>query len=710
MHTEKISFQGGLDTETPEMESISGRVRDSENLYQEVNGGYSTSPGYEAFSGLPAPSSAYYIVLPAIVNSTVNVGDLITNIDGNVYATIAGMDTELLILVDTFGVFKEYAPDIGSYLVDGTDSIIDGEADLQDGEPGEDGALYVNGEPVGVCIGLARTVGSADTPELDAIYKNMAEDIYRSRIEAVPGSGPIRGIWLFDDVWYAFRDNEAGNAGVMYSHSVTGWVPVDLGKELIFTSGSFEPLEDSTIVGATSGASAKIARVVLEDGNFLAGTAEGRFILKEQTGSFVAETLNLGSAINIADIAGNSRDIAFDLPAGRFDFDNSNFTGSTSTKRMYGVDGKNRGFEFDGSTFVPINTWMIPDAPDHVVEHTYSLFYSFGPSVQVSAIGFPYKFSPTAGGEDEIALGDDITGFVPQIGNDSGNALAIFTRNSFGVLYGTSKDDRVLVHQRKSKAGAIDWTPQILGNTFSLDDRGVTKLSTTQSYGNFADATVSQNIHSWLTTKKTQVVASCIVREKNQYWIFFADKTALCATIKNGEIAAFMPMRLAHQVSCVCSIEDSTGKEVIMFGCDDGFVRQMNKGLSFDGENIDWFADFTFDNFGSPTIKKKFHKLTVEAKGTGYSKFYSSYELSYGDANVIQPNETTKELTFAVGSWDNGNWDVGIWDGKTLTPSYFKLYGTGENISLKLSGSSDYCSQLKMSGALVQFKATREMR
>lgn len=692
------------------MDSISGRVRDSVNVYQEVNGGYSTMQGYECFDGLPSPSSAFYVALPAMINSTVNVGDLITNIDGNVHGVLAGVDTELLILVDVVGSFRVYSADESSEIFDGTDSIIDGDEAITDGtEPGEPGTLFVDGEPIGVCIG-EQIIGSAETPETDAIYTNMVADIYRDRISAVPGSGDILGVWLYDDVWYAFRNNEAGTSAAMYGHTDTGWELVDLGKELAFTSGSLELAEGSTITGATSGATAEVARVVQESGDFLSDTAAGRFIVANQTGVFVAENLNVGSSLNVASITGDSSDITFAIPSGRFDFDNSNFTGSTATKRMYGADGKNRGFEFDGTTFVPISTGMIPDTPDHVIEHTYSLFYSFGPSIQVSAVGFPYRFSPILGGEDEIALGDDVTGFVPQIGSTEGNAMAIFTRNSFGVLYGTSQDDRLLTHQRKSKAGAINWTPQVIGNTFSLDDRGVTKLATTQNYGNFADATVSQNIQSWFTTKKTQVTASCVVREKNQYWIFFADKSALCATVKNGEIIAFMPMQFAHTVTCACSTENSSGEEVIMLGCDDGYVRQMNKGTSFDGDNIDWSADLTYDDFGSPTVTKKFCFLTLEASGLGYTKFYSSYELAYGNSDIIQPTERLEELTFSIGEWDVGDWDVGEWDGKRLLPSYFKLYGSGENISLKLSGSSDYCSQLKMSGALVQFAATREKR
>lgn len=709
VYTKHIPFKGGLDTETPSFEAVTGRVKASQNVYQGINGGYHTLQGYEAYNGLPAPSSAIYVILPCLV-SNVSVGDTVHDLDSEAYGEVAGVVDDALILVDVTGAFKIYVVGDGQYIFDDTDELTDGTQFIVDGPASDKGKLFVSGVLVGVCTG-AQSIGGAESVELDAMYTNMAADVYRDRISAVPGSGDVLGVCFYNDKWYAFRNTADGTAEKMYvNNATTGWTEVELGYELAFTSGgTVVPIVGNTITGATSGATAVLTAVVLEDGTFAGGDASGKFIFAEQTGEFEAENLNIGAETDVATIAADSSAIEFSVPDGRFEFDVTNFTGSATTKRMYGVDGKNRGFEFDGTTLVPISTGMTTDAPSHVVEHAYSLFYSFGASVQSSAVGFPYEWSPVVG-SDEIGMGDPVTGFVPQIGSSTGNTLCIFTRNSFGFLYGSSVDDRVLTHQRKTNAGAIEWSSQLIGNTFSFDDRGITKLSTTDFYGNFNDATVSQNIQSWLTTKKTQVTASCIIREYNQYWIFFADMSALCCTVDNGEIVSFMPIQLSHKVTCVCSTEDESGNEIVMLGCSDGYVRQMNSGTSFDGEEIEWYFELVWDSLGSNTTKKKFVKWTMETAGDGYSKFYSSYDLSYQDSYIMQAPLKEETLTFSVGHWDDGTWDVGEWDGVSLKPSYFKMYGTGENISLKLSGSSDYCSQLKMSGALLQFKITREMR
>jgi hypothetical protein len=65
--------------------------------------------------------------------------------------------------------------------------------------------------------------------------------------------------------------------------------------------------------------------------------------------------------------------------------------------------------------FVPIDTGMTADVPKHITAHKYQLFFSFYGSVQHSVPGLPYQWSAIVGAS-EIALGDDVTGFMVQPG------------------------------------------------------------------------------------------------------------------------------------------------------------------------------------------------------------------------------------------------------------------------------------------------------
>ena len=98
------------------------------------------------------------------------------------------------------------------------------------------------------------------------------------------------------------------------------------------------------------------------------------------------------------------------LPGGRLELCVYNFTGRAGAQRIYGSDGVNRGFEFDGDVLVPIKTGMAVDKPVHCVAHKNHLFFSFAGSVQNSSIAEPFRWSAVTGA-GEIAAGDVVTGF-----------------------------------------------------------------------------------------------------------------------------------------------------------------------------------------------------------------------------------------------------------------------------------------------------------
>ena len=171
-----------------------------------------------------------------------------------------------------------------------------------------------------------------------------------------------------------------------------------------------------------------------------------------------------------------------------------------------------------------------------------------------------------------------------------------------------------------------------------------------------------------------------------------------------------MPILLPVQVMCVCATEDTAGNEVIMFGDENGFVHQLFMGTSFDGEYIEWYADLSYDHINSPTLNKRFRKGIFEISGAGYAEFMFTSSLGYGSVDIAQPSSLTTSLEFSPVDWDSFTWDAFTWDGVTLAPSSFDMSGSATNISLRLQGASDYDSQLKFSGALLQYSPTKEMR
>jgi hypothetical protein len=358
--------------------------------------------------------------------------------------------------------------------------------------------------------------------------------------------------------------------------------------------------------------------------------------------------------------------------------------------------------------FVPISTGMTADTPSFIAAHKNHLFLAFVGSVQHSSLGNPYQWNPITGAA-ELAMGDTVTGFMPQPGAEAVGALAIFSRNRISILYGTSAADWNLVSY-KQDTGAFPYSIQHIGQTMMLDDRGVTTLETSTAFGNFADATVSRRIQPWVNEERPKIKASCIARDKNQYRLFFSDKYALFVTMDNRRLVGMTPMLFADTVDCICSLEKSDGSEAVYFGSSDGMVYQMERGTSFDGDTVEAYLHFVFNHSKTPRLMKSYKHGAMEVSGTGYAEMTLSADLGYASADIIQPGNRTVVTSFAAAFWDAFTWDAFYWDGQTLMPSEFDLTGDAENCSLKIHSISDYFAPFKLSGAIVNYIPRRIVR
>lgn len=671
-----IPFLGGLDTDTPTLLKKDGTAREAQNFECDINGGYSRIAGYERFDGQTAPSAAAYATLAVTITGTIAVGDTITGASSGATAVvIAAPSSTSRVITKITGTFNSSE------------------------------TLNVGGSPQGSNTAAPVTDG-ASTALLHNQYKNLAADEYRDDIAAVPGSGDILGVVMLDDVVYAFRNNAGGTAAAIYKSSTSGWTAVTLHHELAFTAGgAVTPAEGETIT--QGGVTATLKRVVLTSGTWAGSTAAGRLIVTTPSGgNFAAGAITFSGGAG-ATASGAQTAIALS-PSGRYEFDIYNFAGGVNTNRIYGCDGVNRGFEFDGSVYVPITTGMTTDTPDHVVGHKNHLFFSFDGSVQHSSTGFPYQWSPVTGAS-EIAMGDNVTAFMPLPSSETAGALAIYSRNKTSVLYGSSSSDWNLMLM-SDESGALPYTAQYIGSAMQFDDRGITTINATQAYGNFLGNTISQKFSSWLTAKRTLSRASCICRNKNQYRLFFTDNYGIFLTILNGKVIGGMPVLFADAIKCVWSAEMADGSEAIYFGSSDGMVYQMEKGTSFDGDAIEAYLYLAF-NFGKALrINKRYRRAVFELSGSGYASFSFTYDLGYSSTVIPQPGTVTVETSFRQTRWDAFTWDAFTWDGTTLAPSEANMVGTAENVSIIVTSNSDYFSPVTFSGVTLQYTPRRLLR
>jgi hypothetical protein len=667
----QFPLTGGLDLVTPAINKAPGSAIGGYNYLPQPEG-YARIGGYERFDGHPLASEASYWVLDfGAGTAAVTEGATVTG------ATSGATGKALQAGVVSSGAYG--TSDAAGYLVltavSGT--FVDNES------------LQVSAVTKCVANGIATERGAGNDSD-DVAWLADAVATARALIGAVPGSGAMRGVVQLGSTVYAFRDNVGGTAGAIYKSTSSGWALCDLGRSVDFTSGgATEIAEGDTVTGATSGATAAVRRVVLTGGTWAGGDAVGRLILSGQTGTFQAENLNVGASPNLATIAGNSAAITR-LPGGRCDFSVYNFAGAAGTRRIYGADGVNPGFEWDGTTYTPILTGMTTDTPVHVACHRNYLFFSFAQgSVQFSGIGDPFSWDVIVGA-GELGIGDDVTALL------SGwqSVLVIAGRNRMSVLQGSvfsgAQADAVLAPVSE-EAGCVRWSMQQLEQPVFLDDRGVRDMASTQNYGDFRTGTRSLLVKPWLDAKKragATVTASLRVRDRNQYWLFFSDGSALAMDSASGK-HFFMPLSLGFTARCALSAEDETGMERLYAAGDDGYVFRINSGNTFDGAEVTALVRLAFSHQGSPSVVKRYHSATLEVTADPTATLYFTADFSYGNPDMPSSSEQSFSVSGSGGFWNEDNWDQFYWSAQPEGQAQARTPGRGSNISFAISAQAD---------------------
>jgi len=674
--TEYTKFMGGLDLETPTISIKPGALIAGMNYVAGSEGGYERIDGYERFDGQAAPSDATYYYCPCTFTAGgPAVGD---TIDG----AVSLEDAVVIVVGADYICVTKLSGDFNDDEVYTVAAVALGTFNAAQVEKGETSAL------------------------LHATALNLAADVYRADIAAPTGSSTLRGGIMLAGVNYVFRDNAAGDAGLIYKSTAAGWVNVALNYEISFDTGLVAGIaEGDTVTQLVSGATGLVLRIVHESGTWAGNDAAGRLILSTITGVF--------NAVNILQVGGTDRCTATSLltaititEGGKYDLILYNFTGSTATKRIYGCDGKNRGFEFDGTVYVPIDTGMTVDTPEHVTAYKEHLIFSFKGSSQNSGIGTPYIWSAVLGAA-ELAIGDNVVGYARQA-----KGLIIDSRNSTHQLTGSSVADFVL-DDVSPETGAIPWTIQTIGKTYCFDDRGMIEVARVQEYGNFALATISGKIQARIDAMRAVAVASSVYRAKDQYRVYGSDGTGICMTVSQGRygpIYQFTQFAYPNYVACAWSGEDANGKDVVFFGSDAGMVYQADKGSSFDGADIEAYLFLPFNNLKSPSVLKTYRKATVEMTVTAYTSLRYNPVFSYGESTI--PAHIAKTLANQLGGgfWGLVDWSEFFWDADIVPSAGIPISGDGINMSLTIYGKSQIDLGHKMNGVTVHYTPRRLIR
>lgn len=647
-----FQFAGGINTTASRLSLQPGMMLNPCQNYTVQENGYQLCGHYERFDGQAKPSEALYTYIEFDTGlAEIADGDTVTG-------TVSGASG--ICIVTAVVESGSYAgSDAAGYVVlwvtSGTFVVTD---ELQVGAVTRATATVV--EDPGV--------GSPDE-STDKDWVSLAAAEARALIGAVPGSGRILGVWSYKGDVYAFRNNAGGTAAVMYKSTASGWSAVTLSKEITFDTGTAAFSVGETLSGSVSGDTATIESVYVTFGSFAGGNAAGVMTISNETGNFNAAdvlTDTDGGSAQCSAIASTTALTA----SGYYEFENYNFSGASDDLKMYGCDGVNYGFSFDGTAFVRIRTGMATDTPKHISCHRNYLMFSFGASIQWSPLLDPYTTWTIVSGAGEVAIGDDCTGMESTVNG----VLVITARNSIFVLYGEPGGADMELKQLSKNYGALEWTLQNTITPMYMSDSGLCVMPDTSDFGDFNGETISGAVQNIVNQYKDTITTSVAFRNKNEYRLFFSNGDALVAKFVNNQIAGYSMLSYPYPVqTCSASVRSdrfmasgTIETDHIFFGSDGtdgGYVYQMDVGTSQDGADITAFFRMPFHHGGTPRVRKQYRRAIIETETeTGGSvTFYFQPDFGLFEPGMAEASTQTILTDIAEGNWNEVYWNQFFW-------------------------------------------------
>ena len=381
-------------------------------------------------------------------------------------------------------------------------------------------------------------------------------------------------------------------------------------------------------------------------------------------------------------------------PGGVYEFCNHNFGGHSGTGMMYGVDGRNKAFQWDGTTYTEISTGMVNDTPHHLAIHKNHLFLGFsGGSLQHSGVGEPTDFAIIKGAA-ELGMGSEITG----LHSLKNNILAVFAEDRIALLYGSSSQDWDLRGYKLSSGAIARTMAEIETDLHFYNGDEVASLFATQSFGDYESASVSALVKPFVTGRAAQVVGAMVHRDKNQYRLFFNDKSVLVSTIYNRQLKGHATWLIDHEPSCVT--------EGYM-GCADGSVMKLDTTTGFNGGEIQSLFRSPFNSLRKPDVQKRFRKARVklDAGITTTFNYVADYDFGQG-GKTVQP----VSVHGAGGFWGIARWDHFSWGGAFVSSAALPLNGTACNISLMIAHTSATETPFTLDSMSLSYTPRRPLR
>lgn len=331
--------------------------------------------------------------------------------------------------------------------------------------------------------------------------------------------------------------------------------------------------------------------------------------------------------------------------AGKYHFDSFNFDGTDKIVMVSGLGStsSNPAATWDGTNYTLLNASNAPANPSHVAVFKEHLFLNENEVLYFSA---PYDETDwtVANGAGSIRVPDQIITL-----RMFRNALYIFCRDSIFKLIGDSIASWEL-QPVTDKVGCLTClsVQELNGELVFLSPNGLRTVAATERIGDTELGTLSQPIHNrFISINDDTNICSTVIRDKNQYRIWFNDDSDTTAEAKGviGAIPNHPTSEHKWEFSDMRGIKPTyahsavIGRVEYVFHGDysDGKIYQQETGTSFGGSDIEAIyksPDIIVDDMG---LRKMLQRviLNMEYEGTISTDMFLIYDAN--DLTIAQP-------------------------------------------------------------------------
>lgn len=364
------------------------------------------------------------------------------------------------------------------------------------------------------------------------------------------------------------------------------------------------------------------------------------------------------------------------------------------------------------NTLVPITHADLPSDthPTTIVEFKNRLWLGYEDGRLVfSNVGDPTDFDATTF-SGMIYLEDKILNLEVS----TGNTLIVFCENSIQIVKALSVSDtttQVLTDYLFSNTTLIsniknykNSPKRVLDDIMYIDERGLTSLSSTDSYGDFETKSYSKYIKRTLSANINNIVGAFVNKKYNQYRVLFSNGLGIVFTFEMKSIANSMA-RLVKGATIFKYLTDVSCCNDGVFGDVMGYIYLIDSGTSYNGNEISTIMATPFYNYQSPAVIKHFKQLTLEGRIPYDTEFTIKANFDYRNINYIQSTETEDMI---VSGGLGGYYDSGIYDSMRYSESEnqlstFYINSFGTNMSIYIESSNKYTDPYIFSTIVVQY-------